>query len=225
MRCKFGLFILSLVLFSGLPSKGADYGDLRKVAACSLNKAAFQNDMRKLWEDHVTWTRLYIVSAAAGLDDKNAIVDRLMRNQKEIGDAIKPFYGEAAGQKLTALLSDHVAVAGKIVGDLIQRDSAAAARDTATWEANADDIAGFLAGANANWKLADLKAAMHHHLEHTATEAKAHVNKDWAASVQAYDEVHGQILGMADTLSAGIIKQFTAKFCPVCPALSCSRCP
>src|SRR5688572_23610774 len=65
-------------------------------------------DMRKLWEDHVTWTRLYIVSVAAGLPDKDLTAQRLLQNQADIGNAIKPFYGDAAGTKLTELLNEHI---------------------------------------------------------------------------------------------------------------------
>ena len=64
--------------------------------------------MRKLWEDHVTWTRLAIVSFAAGLPDLQATEDRLLRNQTDIGNAIKPYYGQAAGNRLTALLREHI---------------------------------------------------------------------------------------------------------------------
>src|SRR5438045_3095425 len=68
----------------------------------------FRNAMRKLWEDHITWTRLYIVSAAADLPDKDVTAQRLLQNQTDIGNAVKPFYGEAAGNQLTALLRDHI---------------------------------------------------------------------------------------------------------------------
>src|SRR5450759_2217655 len=69
-----------------------------------IDRSAFHDAMRKLWEDHVTWTRLYIVSAAAVLPDAQAAAERLLRNQADIGDAIKPFYGETAGKRLTELL-------------------------------------------------------------------------------------------------------------------------
>jgi hypothetical protein len=71
--------------------------------------------MRKLWEDHVTWTRLYIVSAVAGLPDAGATAERLLQNQTDIGNAIKPFYGEAAGERLTALLRPHILIAAELV--------------------------------------------------------------------------------------------------------------
>ena len=51
--------------------------------------------MRKLWEDHVTYTRNFIISSLAGLEDAGAVAERLLRNQDDIGNAIKPLYGEA----------------------------------------------------------------------------------------------------------------------------------
>src|SRR5512141_2595672 len=74
-------------------------------------RSAFHGGMRKLWEDHVTWTRLFIVSALADLPDKNATTARLLANQTDIGNAIKPFYGDAAGEQLTALLKVHITTA------------------------------------------------------------------------------------------------------------------
>src|SRR5688572_11942105 len=76
--------------------------------AAATSPLEFRNAMRKLWEDHITWTRLYIVSAAASLPDKDATAQRLLRNQEDIGNAIKPYYGAAAGNQLTALLKDHI---------------------------------------------------------------------------------------------------------------------
>src|SRR5947209_19818894 len=65
--------------------------------------AAFHDGMRKLWEDHVTYTRNFIISALAGLEDTPKVTERLLRNQDDIGNAVKPIYGDDAGKKLTAL--------------------------------------------------------------------------------------------------------------------------
>ena len=78
-------------------------------------KAQFQDAMRRLWSDHVVYTRLFIVDAAAGSKDKDATTQRLLQNQTDIGNAVAGFYGRAAGDKLTALLKDHILIAANIV--------------------------------------------------------------------------------------------------------------
>lgn len=177
------------------------------------SRASFQDDMRKLWEDHVTWTRLYIVSAVGNLPDKAATTERLLQNQADIGNAIKPFYGAAAGDKLTALLKDHILIAAKLVDAAKANNSTDVETQKTAWNANADEISGFLSGANPkSWPLDPLKSEMRSHLTLTLEEAVAQIQGNYPASVAAYDKVHAQILHMADMLSAGIIRQFPQKF-------------
>lgn len=178
-----------------------------------IDKGQLRSDMRKLWEDHITWTRLYIVAATADLPEKDSTARRLLQNQEDIGNAIKPFYGDAAGAKLTALLKDHILIAVDIVD--AAKKSEASKKDDAVrrWSANADEIASFLSGANpGNWPLADMKKMMRDHLDLTTQELVAHLQKNWAADVQAYDRVHDEILRMSDMLSSGITSQFPDRF-------------
>jgi hypothetical protein len=178
-----------------------------------IDRNHFQADMRKLWEDHITWTRLYIVDAVGGLPEKDATTQRLLRNQVDIGDAIKPFYGSAAGDQLTGLLRQHILVAAELIdaakaGNTAKKDDA-----NKRWFANADEIAAFLSKANPkSWPAAATKKMMHDHLDLTTQEVVAHLTKDWPADIAAYDKVHVQILHMADTLSSGIEAQFPKKF-------------
>lgn len=179
----------------------------------STKEDALHDAMRKLWEDHITWTRLFIVSALADLPDKGATTDRLLQNQVDIGNAIKPYYGDAAGEKLTALLKTHITTAAELVAAAKANDTAKMADANKRWYANADEIAAFLSGANPkSWPPAEMKQMMHEHLDLTTAEVVAHLKGNWADDVAAYDKVHGQILRMADMLSVGIIKQYPAKF-------------
>jgi hypothetical protein len=173
----------------------------------------FNNAMRKLWEDHITWTRLFIVSAEANLPDKAATTARLLQNQTDIGNAMAGFYGDAAGAQLTALLKDHILGAAALIAAAQSGDQAAIADASAKWYANADEIATFLSNANpVNWPLAEMKADMKMHLDLTLQEAVDHLQGNFAADVQDYDKVHAHILGLADLLSSGIEKQFPQKF-------------
>jgi hypothetical protein len=174
---------------------------------------AFHDEMRRLWEDHVTWTRLAIISLTTDSPDTEATVGRLLKNQADIGDAIKPFYSETAAQELTRLLREHILIAADLIAAARTGDQAAVAEAQSRWAANADQIAAFLAAANPrSWDLEEMKAMLHEHLRLTTDEALARLQGDWAADVAAYDQIHLQALGMADMLSNGIIKQFPARF-------------
>ncbi|MGH2398101.1 MAG: glycosyltransferase, partial [bacterium] len=133
---------------------------------------SFRNAMRVLWENHIVWTRLYIVSVAADLPDKDATAQRLLRNQTDIGNAIKPFYGNAAGGKLTELLRGHILTAAELLAAAKAGDSTKMGDASTRWYANADEIATFLSGANPrHWPATSMKAMMRAHLDLTLKEA------------------------------------------------------
>ena len=182
----------------------------------TATRTAFHDAMRVLWEDHIVWTRQFIVSAATGaenLPDTGPTVDRLLANQTDIGNAIKPFYGEAAGDALTELLREHILTAADIIAAAKAGDADAVAAASKAWYANADEIATFLSEANPkHWPLDEMKAHMKSHLDLTLEEAVARLEGRYADDIAAYDKVHVDILEMADMLSAGIIAQFPRKF-------------
>ena len=176
-------------------------------------EAQLREGMRTLWQDHVTWTRVVIISAVAGLPDYEVAVGRLLKNQDDIGEAIKPFYGEAAGTQLTGLLKDHIVIAGELLAVAKSGNSAAQEAAASRWYANADDIAGFLANANPDhWTKADMTRMMRDHLDLTLAEATARLVGDWSGDVAAYDRVVAEIMEMADMLADGIVAQFPEQF-------------
>ena len=174
---------------------------------------ALHDGMRKLWEDHITWTRLAIVDLEDGSPETSATVARLLRNQVDIGNAIKPYYGAKAGNELTRELKSHILIAADVIAAAKAGDQGKLRAAQTKWVQNADQIAALLHGANpAHWPLATLKAEMHMHLELTTQEAVAHLQKKWAADIAAYDRVHNHILHMSDLLAGGIAQQFPARF-------------
>jgi hypothetical protein len=179
----------------------------------SAKTVALREDMRKLWEDHITWTRLAIISLESGTADTDATVGRLLQNQTDIGNAVKPFYGDAAGNELTNQLRAHILIAADVIAAAKAGDSAKLADAQARWIANADQIATVLHSVNPRfWPLDVLKAEMHMHLDLTTQEAVARLHGNWTADVAAYDKVHEHILHMSDLLSEGIVKQFPKRF-------------
>jgi hypothetical protein len=183
-----------------------------RVDASSGTPATLKEDMRKLWTDHVVWTRNYIIAAAAGAPDADAAASRLMKNQEDIGAAVAGFYGKAAGDSLTTLLKEHITIAVDVIKAAKAGDKSGLATADARWQKIGDDIATFLSKANPNWPRATLVDLMKKHLATTTTEVTARLNKDWAADVRAYDAVYDHILMMSDALAAGIVTQFPEKF-------------
>jgi hypothetical protein len=168
--------------------------------------------MHKLWEDHVTWTRNVILNIIDSLPGTEQAVNRLLQNQDDIGNAIKPFYGDAGGKELTRLLREHITTAADLLKAAKAGNDAAFKDANTKWFANADKISAFLGKANPNWKFSAMQKMMNDHLNLTTEEAVARLKKDYAADVKAYDKVHVEILSMADMLTDGIIQQFPDKF-------------
>jgi hypothetical protein len=181
--------------------------------APSAAQTALALEMRRLWFEHVEWTRLAIVDFAAGSPALNASLARLLQNQTDIGNAIAPYYGKAAGRKLTALLREHILIAVDVLKAAKAGNKAALTRAQTRWNANADRIAAFLSSANPkNWPPAALKSMMREHLGLTTKEAVARLQGRWKADVAAADEVARAMTHMADALTAGIVAQFPRRF-------------
>lgn len=184
------------------PAHGAPHAEL-----------VLHDQMRKLWEDHVTWTRLAIVTFADGSDGFQATAQRLLANQSDIGAAVGAYYGSSVGEALTGLLDDHITIAVELLAAARAHDAAAFDAARAQWYSNADDIADFLSAANPrNWPQQAMRDDMRVHLDQTLAEAAAELGGDYTTSVAAYEDVHGHILMMADMLTDGIVAQFPSRF-------------
>ena len=206
--------VLALALAGGHAAQGHS-GEHADAAASGVSeqRVALHDKMRRLWEDHITWTRLFIVSASADLPDTPATTRRLLRNQQDIGGAVKPFYGRAAGERLTSLLHAHITIAADLVASAKAGDQDAVERHSSAWYRNADEIADFLNKANPrHWPRKEMRSMMRDHLDLTLKEAVAHLERRHRTDIRTYDRIHRQILTMADMFSDGIAAQFPKRF-------------
>jgi hypothetical protein len=196
------------------PHKAEAVVVIAHTPATETRKAvALRTDMRQLWEDHITWTRLAIISLTTDSPDTPATVGRLLKNQTDIGNAVKPFYGKAAGNELTRQLRQHILIAADVIAAAKAGDQTKLADAQARWARNGDDIATVLNSVNSRfWKLGKMKAELRTHLRLTTEEAVARLQGNWAADVAAYDKIHVHALHMSDLLSNGIVKQFPNRF-------------
>jgi hypothetical protein len=202
------LFII-VALFSVFPVEAT-----KKTNAKTYTQSEIQlkYDMQEVWIEHAWWTRSFIVSSIAGLEDQEVVLNRLLQNQVDIGNLIKPYYGGEAGNKLTALLKEHILIAGKIVEAAKKGDQANVDKSNKEWIRNADEIIDFLVSANHHWSKGHLKEMFYLHLKLTTDEVVARLQKDWASDIQKADLNEEHLIHMADFITEGIVKQFPQKF-------------
>ena len=179
----------------------------------TIDNSVYKAEMRYLWADHASWTRDVIIGLLDQTPDAHNALARLLQNQVDIGNAIKPYYGDAAGQALTDLLTEHIVLAGDILVAARDGDTEGFNRANIAWYQNGDDISVFLNSANPeNWELEPMKMHMNHHLDLTLAEAVAHLEGRHDDEVQIYDDVFEQLMGLADILADGIANQFPDQF-------------
>jgi hypothetical protein len=165
-----------------------------------------------LWVEHIVWTRQYIVAAATDQPDASFAAERLMRNQEEIGNAVKPLYGDQAGDQLTSQLKDHILIAVDLLEAAKAGNSTALEQIEQKWYANADEIATFLSEANPNRTKEDMLNMVNEHLSLTKTEAVARLTGDYATDVTTFDALYQHAVSMADEFTVGIVNQFPEQF-------------
>jgi hypothetical protein len=176
-------------------------------------KVAFHDAMRALWEAHGSWTHMVIVSFAGNLPNLPAEEQVLLQNQVDIGNAVKPYYGRAAGDKLTTLLKAHILGAVDVLVAAKSGDKNKLAQAQSAWFANGQQIADFLHVANPRFlSRTAARTMMKVHLGQVIQQGVDELKGNYAAGARAFAPYIRHILDMADMISSGIIRQFPSRF-------------
>ena len=170
------------------------------------------NHLRLLWEQHITWTRLTIISMVFDLPDVDLVTQRLLRNPKDFEAALVPFYGSQTVARFSALLRNHLVIAANLVNAAKAGDNNAAAEAERIWYNNARDIAAFLASINPYWSQQEWEKMLFDHLALVKNEAVFMLTNEFQKGIDLYDEMERQAMMMADVMTEGIVRQFPGRF-------------
>jgi hypothetical protein len=183
------------------------------VPVHTTKAVAFHDEMRALWEAHGSWTHMVIVSFVGNLPNLTAEEQVLLQNQVDIGNAVKPYYGKAAGSKLTKLLKAHILGAVDVLVAAKSGDKNKLAQAEAAWFANGRQIADFLHAADPKFlSRAAARTMMRIHLLQVIQQGVDELKGDFAADARAFAPYIQHLLDMADMISSGIIRQFPGRF-------------
>ena len=201
-----GVFIVALMAGLIAPASAAP------LAAKKTSRLAYHDEWRKLWEDHITWTRVVIMGILDELPGTNTYVERLLQNYEDMEEALAPYYGDDA-EVLGDLIQDHLVIAAELLTAANNGDTTAFEDARVRWYANAEDIAVQMNTMNPKfWPLEETQQMWVDHLDATLDEATTHLTGDFAGEVAAYDMVHDMALEMADLFSNGVMGQFKDRF-------------
>lgn len=203
---------MAMGLFAGAPLRAAASEVLVTAPMAAENKrSAFRKSMRKLWVEHMVWTRACIMATIAKTPDAAAAADRLQRNQLEMGAIFVPYYGTEMGAKMSLLLKEDNLVAGEIVAARMKRDAVKVAALEKRWHDNARDIGVLLSGSNPGWPQEAFVATFDNLMTLTYRQVTARLQKKWSDDIQAFDELYVQGMDLADDIADRMIKQYPEK--------------
>lgn len=195
-----------------LKNRGNNASNTPVVMGITRSQLELNNIVRSLWEQHIFWTRIVIAAMVYDQPDVNDVTARLLRNPKDFAQALRPFYSEKTLSRFTELFTAHLVIAAQLVAAAKEGDTAKAEQAEKDWYANADQIAAFLASINPFWSERTWKDLLYEHLRMTKDEAVALLTGEYEKAITLLDAIEQQALKMADVMTAGIIRQFPARF-------------
>ena len=184
-----------------------------KVAAKVMSKSEteLRSSMRTLWESRATLLRAYIVSEMNESRDTDEAKDKLLKNARDLGASIQPYYGYFARSILTGFLKNDVLLTVKVIKSAKLGNKVDLDWNKDNWYANAFLLAGFFAITH-NQTKEDLKDMLYKHLDLTMGEIEAILKKEEKKDLDYYEKDRAHMVMVSDVLVDGLVKQMPNKF-------------
>lgn len=176
---------------------------MSKIAFLNLN-----NELRRLWEEHIVWTKLTIMALANNDPDTEAITNRLLKNADDFGHLFESFYDKNTSKQFSNLIRDHLTIVADLVLAAKKEDVNSVKMIDDKWHKNADDISKFMHSINPYFNESEIRNMFYNHLTLTKNEAVAILSNKYDETIKIFDEIEIQALMMSDMFLEGFTKQF-----------------
>ena len=178
----------------------------------SINEVRLLEKMNLVWEQHIMWTRMLLISIAENLKDLEATQTRLLRNPKDIADVFRLYYGNSVASEIQRLLTEHLVIGKDLIVALKNQNQEQANSLNTKWYQNADRMAEAFSSINPFYPREEIRKMLYEHLRLTTEEVNARLKGDYVADINAYDMVQREILEMSQFFVNGIVRQFPNLF-------------
>ena len=178
----------------------------------SMNQVQLLKQMNLVWEQHIMWTRMLLISIAENLKDLDATQARLLRNPKDIADVFRRFYGIAVANRIQQLLTEHLVIGKDLIVALKNKNQEQATILNTKWYQNADEMAEAFSSINPFYPKEEIQNMLYEHLRLTTNEVNNRLQGNYVEDINSYDMVQREILKISEFFVNGIVKQFPNLF-------------
>ena len=178
----------------------------------SMNQVQLLKQMNLVWEQHIMWTRMLLISIAENLKDLEATQARLLRNPKDIADVFRRFYGNAVANRIQQLLTEHLTIGKDLIVALKNKNQEEAKRLNTKWYQNADEMAEAFSSINPFYPREEIRNMLYEHLRLTTNQVNNRLQGNYVEDINSYDMVQKEILRMSQFFVNGIVRQFQNLF-------------
>lgn len=168
--------------------------------------------MNLVWEQHIMWTRMLLISIASDLKDLDATQTRLLQNPRDIANVFRRYYGNNAANRIQNLLTEHLAIGKDLIVALKNNNQEEARKLNDKWYRNADEMAEAFSSINPFYKKNEVRDMLYEHLRLTPSEVNNRLKGNFAEDINDYDKIQREILKMSEYFVDGIVKQFPNMF-------------
>ena len=191
---------------SGIPCKifGTPICRCNTLSATSKS-VTVKESWRKLFTDHAVYTKFYISSYLNNIADAPFLLDRLMENQKEIGDYLKDFVSESRGNEMTILLKEHISMVGNYLVALRTGTGTNIEKSYQEIFDNSSRVSKFLSTLNPEkLPFETVKKEFDQHNQFVVNLAQINMRKDYKNEIKEYDMYYNHMIQFSDILSSAL---------------------
>lgn len=178
----------------------------------SANQVRLLEQMNLVWEQHIMWTRMLLISIVGDLKDLDATQARLLRNPRDIANIFRIYYGNNVANEIERLLTEHLVIGKEIIVAAKNKNQEQVNILNRRWYQNADQMAEAFSSINPFYPLEEIRQMLYDHLRLTTIEVTERINGNYTEDINAYDMVQQEILRMSSFFVNGIVMQFPSLF-------------